>query len=469
MNKPTFSIRKKITLFYTIVIVALLLISSCKKIVDKDLTDEVNADMVLKWNKAAIDVVIQTQQGAPDSPIPPFVESRYYAMVNISMHDALNSIVPKYKRYALLNAKDKVADPNAAVAQAAYEVIVSFYGQLNAPALVTPQPVKDYISDLLQKSLTSVTDEEAKSKGIALGHSAAQAIIAKRSADGIENVMFPVTEGTQPGQYRFTYPFNGPPFNTPPYHGLYLSPGWGKVTPFAMTSGAQFRPAPPYAVTSAEYTTDFNEIKSLGRFNSSTRTADQTEIAKFWAESSPQGWNRIATNIIAHKNMGAWKVARLLALLQMSEADAYIGSTECKYFYFFWRPISAIHLADTDGNPNTSADPDWDVVGWNPEGAPDLRFWPTPPIPDYAAAHPAAGGAGAELMKRFYGTDDISFNLTSTFSTSTRHFSSLSQAATENTLSRIYIGYHFRKACTEGEKQGRSIGKWVFDHYLNVE
>jgi hypothetical protein len=461
------SISKKTNL-YTIATIAVLLISSCKKPVI-DPPDDLNSEMVLTWNKAAIDVVIQTQQAVPNPPIPPFIESRFYAMVNIAMHDALNSIKPKYKRYALLNTNDKDADANAAVAQAAYEVIVSFYGQLNPPAFVTPQPVKDYISTLLQQSLTPVTDAEAKSKGIALGHSAAQAILTKRSTDGIEKVMFPVTEGTQPGEYRFTAPFNGPPFNTAPFSGLYDSPGWGQVTPFGMTSGAQFRPVHPYAVTSAEYTTDFNEVKSLGRYNSTTRTADQTEIAKFWAESSPQGWNRIARNIIAKENMNAWKVARLLALLQMSEADAYIGSTESKYFYFFWRPVSAIHLADTDGNPNTDADPEWEVVGWDPEGAPDFRYWPTPPVPDWASAHPAAGGAGAELMKNFFRTDDISFSSASTSFPSTRNFTSLSQAATENTLSRIYIGYHFRKSCTEGEKQGRSIGKWIFDNHLKEE
>ncbi len=460
------SISKKTTL-YTIATIAVLLISSCKKPPVIEPSDD--SEMVLTWNKAAIDVVIQTQQAVPNPPIPPFIESRFYAMVNIAMHDALNSIKPKYKRYALLNTNDKDADANAAVAQAAYEVIVSFYGQLNPPAFVTPQPVKDYISTLLQQSLTPVTDAEAKSKGIALGHSAAQAILTKRSTDGIEKVMFPVTEGTQPGEYRFTAPFNGPPFNTAPFSGLYDSPGWGQVTPFGMTSGAQFRPVPPYAVTSAEYTTDFNEVKSLGRYNSTTRTADQTEIAKFWAESSPQGWNRIARNIIAKENMDAWKVARLLALLQMSVADAYIGSTESKYFYFFWRPVSAIHLADTDGNPNTDEDPEWEVVGWDPEGAPDFRYWPTPPVPDYASAHPAAGGAGAELMKNFFRTDDISFSSASTSFPSTRNFTTLSQAATENTLSRIYIGYHFRKSCTEGEKQGRSIGKWIFDNYLKEE
>jgi hypothetical protein len=421
--------------------------------------------MVLAWNKAAIDVVTQTLQLIPDAPIGPYLESRYYAMVNIAMHDALNNIVPKYKRYALLDARDKDADADAAVAQAANDVIVAFYGQLNAPAGVTPQPVKNYISNLLQQSLASIAAGESKTKGITLGHLAARAILDKRNNDGIANANFPVTEGTLPGEYRFTFPFNGPPFN-----GLYAAPGWGNVTPFGMTTGAQFRPAnAPYAVNSAAYTADYNEVKSLGRYNSSTRTADQTEIAKFWVESSPRSWNRIAVNIINEKNMNAWRVVRLLALLQIAEADSYISSFDAKLHYFYWRPVSAIHLAATDGNPNTTADPDWEVVGWNPSGPPDLRYWPTPPIPDYSSGHACAGGAGAELIKNFFGTDEISFSTASGTYPSTRHFTSLSQAARENSLSRIYVGYHFRKAVTEGEQQGKNVGKWIYDHSLGEE
>ncbi len=428
-----------------------------------------SAEMVLRWNKAAIDVVLQTQQAIPDAPIAPFIESRFYAMVNIAMHDALNNIVPKYKTYALANARDKKADGDAAVAQAAYEVIVASYGGLNPPASVTPQPVQDYISALLQQSLNVVGDAGAKTKGIALGHLSAQAIITSRANDGMASAMYPIAEGTQPGEYRFTFPFNGPPYNTPPFSGLYAFPGWGNVKPFGMKKGSQFRPGAPYAITSAKYAADFNEIKSLGRYNSTSRTADQTEIAKFWVESSPQAWNRIAVNIILQKHMDAWQVARLLALLQMGEADAYIGSFDAKLHYFRWRPITAIRLAATDGNPSTTADPDWDVVGWNPVGVPDLRYWPTPPIADYASAHATAGGAGAELIKSFFDSDNICFSSTSTSYPSTRNFTSLSQAARENSLSRIYVGYHFRQACIEGEKQGKNIGKWIFDHCLKEE
>lgn len=471
----------------TIATLLLVFITSCKKQIEEPHLQEndpagtsrfnnpgqgngnISPEMVLRWNKAAIDVVLQTQQAIPEAPIPPFFESRFYAMVNIAMHDALNNIVPKYKTYALFNSRDKQADEDAAVAQAAYDVIVAHYGGLNPPASATPQSVKDYINSLLQQSLSAVEDAGAKAKGIALGHLSAQAILTKRANDGIASAMYPIAEGTQPGEYRFTFPFNGPPFNTPPFSGLYAFPGWGNVKPFGLTGGSQFRPNPPYPVTSAEYAADFNEIKSLGRYNSITRTADQTEIAKFWVESSPQGWNRIAVNIVAQKNIGAWQVARLLALLQMGEADAYIASFDAKLYYFRWRPVTAIHLAATDGNPSTTADADWDVVGWNPGGAPDLRYWPTPPIPDYASAHAAAGGAGAEVIRSFFGTDNIRFSSASTSYPSTRNFTSLSQAARENSLSRIYVGYHFRQACIEGEQQGKNIGKWIFDKYLGEE
>jgi hypothetical protein len=167
--------------------------------------------------------------------------------------------------------------------------------------------------------------------------------------------------------------------------------------------------------------------------------------------------------------MKAWQVARFLALLQMTEADTYIGSLGAKMHYFFWRPVTAIQLAATDGNPSTSADPEWQVVGWNPGGPPDQRYFPTQPIADYPSGHATAGGGASQLIKSFFGTDDISFSTTSATFPGTRSFTSLSQAARENSLSRIYVGYHFRKACMEGEQMGRNIGKWVYDHYLNEE
>ena len=440
---------------YSLPLLIVLLIAGCNKIDWKNVDNEnghgngfgsISSDMVLTWNNAAVHMVTATPQDPPNPPIPPFYDSRFFAMVGISMHDALNSIIPKYQTYALKNTRDKHADPNVAVAQAAHDVIVAAYGTLNAPAFFTPQSVKDDIESLLASSLSKTPNGDAKTRGIALGKAAAAAIIQLRSTDGSNNVYFPVTEGTLPGEYRFTAPFNGPPFN-----GYYESPGWGKVKPFGLQSSAQFMPPPPYAVNSGDYTKDYLEVKHLGCMSCSDRTSEQSEIALFWKESSSIGWNRIATIIGKQKKLDAFRFARLIALVNMSEADSYIASAETKLFYFYWRPVTAIQLGDNDGNTHTPGDATWEVM------AP-----PTPPVADYPSAHSSAGGAGAAAMAIFFGTDDLNFTTTSlSLPNVSRSFHHISDAATENALSRIYIGYHFRKACFAGRTMGVYIGSYI--------
>jgi hypothetical protein len=228
---------------------------------------------------------------------------------------------------------------------------------------------------------------------------------------------------------------------------------------------AQFRPGPPYEVTSKKYTADFNEIKSLGAKDSSTRTDEQTQIAHFWVESSPLQWNGIARTVSATAELDVWENARLFGLLNMALADGYIGSLETKYHYNYWRPVTAIQLADTDGNPDTTADPTWEP----------LR--PTPPIPDYDSAHAVEGGAAAEVLQRVLKTDHLSFSTCSLTlplpeeqcggaNEVLRSYASFSQAAGENGVSRILVGFHFRKAVEEGIKHGRKIGKHAVQHFL---
>ena len=412
----------------------------------------VSPEMVLTWNDAASYVVVRTMQLQAAPRIPPFRESHYYATVNIAVHDALNNIVPKYKSYAL-DARDKDADPDAAVAQAAHDVIVYFFGKLNPSANVTPQTIQDSIHNLLAKSLNSIANGEAKTKGIALGAAAAQAILQTRANDGLANAIFAIAQGTQPGEYRST-----PPFNTT---GFYDSPGWGNVKPFGIQNSTQFAVPAPYPLNSSEYTADYNEVKSKGCLTCTGpggRTLDEENIAKFWVESSAFGWNKIAKEIIAPKNMDAWKTARMFALLQMSVADAYIACLKSKMNYFFWRPFTAIRLGDNDGNPNTVGDVNWQVL-----------VSPIPPISDHPSAHAAAGGSAAELLKYFFDKDDLNFSFeSSSLPGNSRSYASLSHAARENSLSRIYVGYHFRKAVDDGEALGKSIGGWIATHLLQA-
>jgi hypothetical protein len=306
-------------------------------------------------------------------------------------------------------------------------------------------------------ALSSIPNGSGKAKGIAVGQAAAAAVLAARAADGSDQNMVDTgyPQGTDPGEYRFTPPFN-----------FAFATGWGDVSPFVLRDSQQFRPGPPDPVTSSAYTADFNEVKRLGGDDITTpsaRTAEQTEIALFWVESSPLMWNRIARTISTQKGIGLWKAARVFGLLNMALADGYVGTIDTKYLYNYWRPITAIQNAGTDGNPNTSGDPTW------------TPLVTTPPIPDYDSGHSVQGGAGAQVLRRLFG-NEISFRTCSmTLPVGTtcldpspvfRRYSSFFQAMRENGRSRILVGFHFRKAVEEGIEHGRKIGNRAVDRFL---
>ena len=289
-------------------------------------------EMVLTWNEA-INTAIDRM--APlTGPLPPMPESRICAMANVAMHDALNTIVPRYERYALTDAVDAGASPAAAVAQAAHDVIV----------LLLP-PQQGYADSLLSVSLNSIDNDDAKTKGIAIGKASAIAMINARTNDGSEVAQYDVAQGTKPGEYRSTPPFDAT--------GFMAVPGWGKVTPFALASSAQFRTTIlPYPIKSIAYTKDYNELKTAGGMISSVRTADQTQYAQFWLPNAPFMFNEIARTLIAQTGMqDGWRIARLFALLQMAEADANISCFDAKYHYFsgahilqfIWQAVMEIH------------------------------------------------------------------------------------------------------------------------------
>ncbi len=412
------------------------------------------ADAVTDWNLRAARAAAAACLHISGNGL---AEARMYAIVHVAIHDALNAIDRRSRPYVYDVEADPGASRSAAIAAAAHDTLVAVVGQLPE----SPQCVANGIATVEADSaavLAAIPNGAAKTAGVAVGQAAAAAILALRANDGSnqELVDFGYPQGTEPGEWRFT-----------PDVPFAFAPGWGSVTPFVLTHSAQFRPDPPYKVRSTKYTADYDEIKVLGGDNINTpsaRTADQTQIGLFWIESSPLSWNRLARAVSANRGLALWENARLFGLLNLAMADGYIGSWETKYHYNYWRPVTAIREGDFDGNPDTVGDPLWTPL--------QLTY----PIPDYDSGHAVQGGAAAEVLKEVFGTDGISFTACSMSlpagstcvdpSPVYRSYSSFTQAANENALSRILIGIHFRNAVEEGIRHGRRIADRAVRNFL---
>ena len=390
----------------------------------------------------------------PGAPLAPFVEARLYAIAYIAMHDALNAINPRFERYADNGPIDRSANPAVAVLTAAHDAIVG------------ANPGAQSATDAwYAEQMSALGASDGADEGVAVGHRVAAAILARRATDGTAGGgVAPYIPGTHSGDYQFTFPFSTPDFDFFGTGGFADASMWGAtVTPFVLNSGAQFRAPRPYnassnaeAVLTDRYTRDYNEIKSLGCLNCGDRTPLQTEIALFWAESSSSGWNRISRSLAAARNLDAWQAARLYALVEMGVFDSYTTSLESKYYYNFWRPETAVALADNDGNPNTSSAAGWGVL-----------FFPTPPVPDYPSAHAEVGATAGTVMDAVVPGIGRPFSQTSmTLPGVTRTFTTIDSAIRENGVSRIYVGFHFRTAVEAGIAQGRLVGNYIAKNAL---
>ncbi len=414
------------------------------------------SNAVVAWNGFAGEAALAACIAPVDNPLN---ESRMYAMTHVAVHDALNAIDRRFEPYVYDARAPRRASADAAVAAAARDVLVAVLGQLQAPFghACIDAGVASVEADYAA-SLAAIADGRAKDRGPAVGQAAAAAVLALRSGDGSDTTLldFDYPQGDAPGEWVFT-----------PERPFAFAPGWADVTPFVLDHAAQFRPGPPYALGSRRYARDLNEIKALGGDDVTTpsgRTAEQTEIALFWVESSPLQWNRIARTLATGRRLDLWQAARLFGLLDLALADGYVSSFDTKYHYDYWRPVTAIRAADTDGNPATSPDPDW------------TPLVTTPPIPDYDSAHAVQGGAAAAVFQRFFRTDRIAFETCSLTLPAgatcndttpvTRSYKSFTEAAKENGVSRILVGFHFRKAVREGIKHGRRIGEHAAKRYL---
>ena len=388
---------------------------------------QVKADVVTDWNKIA-------QQTILNAGSNPIVSSRSLAIVQSSVFDAVNGIERRYQPIRVEPEALPGTSRRAAAIQAAYVALLHLYPAQEA-----------FLSAERDASLKAMTSEDAVEnsvsieRGIEWGQAVADAIFTWRSTDGITPAPPPYTGGTLPGQWR----------PTPPGFANGAGVQFSYMTPWALSSPSQFRPAGPPALTSTQYAADVNEVKDIGSLMSMTRTADQTEIARFWNGNTPVGWNRIALSVSEVNDLSLSNNARLLALLNVAMADAVIACWEAKYYYSFWRPVTAIRLADTDGNPGTTVDPTW------------TPLLTTPAHPDYPSGHATVSRSAKSILTAYFGDETGFSTTTEVLPGVTRNYSNFTQAVDEAFNARIYGGIHFRAACQDGQTTGAQVGDLV--------
>jgi PAP2 superfamily. len=380
---------------------------------------------VIEWNRTLLSIV-----RTPGAQSPTIHSTRNFAILHAAIFDAINNIDRTFKPYAVhLLHVSRRASTQAAADQAAHDVLVSLY-----PAFAATLDAE------IQQDLEQIPYGQNKVDGIEVGEAVATAILALRSGDGSAVILPPFVPTNQPGSYQLTPP------NFAPADFIQ----WPKVTPFALARANEFRPGPPPALETDEYTRSFVEVKTLGFINSSTRTPDQTQIGQFWNGNIQDFWNEIAQTAALEHHLDLAQSAHLFALLNISLADTVIAFFDAKYTYNLWRPVTAIQMAAIDDNPATEPDP-----GWLPLPT------KTAPDPSYPGAHSAISAAGAEVLRLYLG-DRMTFDVTSeSLAGVTRHFTSFSEAADEAGLSRIYAGQHFRFDHLAGKRLGRKVAESV--------
>jgi len=376
--------------------------------------------IVVDWNKALVKIV--NTPGAQPATIHP---TRSFAMLHVAIYDAVVSTTHRDQPYLFSLDAPRGARPDAAAAEASHDVLVALYPSW-----------KTVLDQQLSGELAAIPAGTAKQEGIAVGGLAATLTLALRANDGSNATPPVIPAGTQPGQYRPTPPAFVPPVFTQ----------WPGVTPFVLRSADQFRPAPPPAVTSSAYAQALAEVKSLGQKTSTTRTADQTVIARFWPGPIWVTWNEIAEKSALSHHTDLARTAQLFALLNLTFADTTIAFYDAKYHYLVWRPITAIR----DGGDPT----------WTP-------LLTTAPDPSYPGAHSAISAAGATVLASFFG-DSGRISVTSDVLPGVvRSFDSYRAAATEAGLSRIYGGVHTRLDHTSGVELGNDVADFVLGESRN--
>jgi membrane-associated phospholipid phosphatase len=383
-----------------------------------------SGQLVVDWNRELITIL-----GTPGAQPATVHPTRSFAILQAAEYDAVTSITRHDPSYLFSVPAPADARPDAAADQAAHDVLAALYPSMKAGLDAT-----------LSGELAVIPDGRGKHDGTRVGAAVARRLLLVRAADGSAATPPPFVAGTKPGAYR----------PTPPKFAAPVFTNWGSVTPFVLRSGRQFRPAPPPPVTSAVYAKALNEVKSLGQDSSTTRTADQTAAATFWA-SAPiwNTWNQVAQNLAVTRHASLERTATVFANLDLALADATIGLYDAKYHYLVWRPVTAIRLGGTIGNPGIVGNPNWTPLAV------------TAADPSYPGAHSTISQAAATILTTFYGQHQ---HLAITLSGVTRTFGSFQAAANEAGLSRIFAGQHTRLDHQAGQLLGAQVAGFVLDH-----
>jgi hypothetical protein len=385
---------------------------------------------VAHWSLEAQRAIVPSPAGVGDKF--PGEAAVYMAIVHVAMYDAAVAIRGSYRRYASAFRAPADTAPAAAIAAAAHGILV---GLLPAQRADLNVRYAEYLS--------RIPDNAAKTKGIGLGSQVAAAMVALRTKDG-RNAEAKYVQQPPPGPGVFE------PDPTRPVLGLRLS----RIRPLALESPWQFRPNGPSPLASQEYAADFEEVKRLGRFDSTARTDEQTTNALFWTDHDLRQWNEGMLRLATDRGLDFLQTARMLAMAHVSGGDAMIACFDAKYHYLSWRPLHGIQRADTDGNPRTEPDPTWQP----------LR--PTPNHPEYPSAHACHTTAITVALERFFGTSAVPFSLDSLVTGDTRHYDKLQDVVREVNDARVWAGFHFRNSDQEGSALGRRVGRFVARNFF---
>jgi len=387
-------------------------------------------DVVREWNRHAAALSV-----APASALASNQQVRAMAIVQVSVHDAVNSITGEFETYIPHAAPHVSASQQAAAIGAAYQALVALFPNQ-----------KPFLDSTLSSSLAT-HGLSASDPGVTFGQSVAVDILELRDHDG-----------SAQAQFDYTAPGAGAP-------GVWVRlssapaslPGWGSVAPWVLRSGSQFRPGPPPALDSEQYANDYNEILAIGAATGSTRSAEQSQIALFWRASPTAIWYQVIDQVLATRYLNLSETARAFALVSLAAADASIACWDAKYTYNFWRPLSAIRGGAVDGNDFTLADPLWQP------------FIATPAHPEYPSGHSTISSAMAAALEKLFGDPDVPLSVVivdSPTNTITRRWETFSEGVDEVIEARIYSGIHFRNSDEVGAKLGRQTARFVLKHVL---